>query len=151
MKKRNKIIAAVTLGASAAAIWAGVLITSSAVASEPAADKANVTMLAPDPDGDGAISCQFDGVDMGPVPDGAEAIIVAGPAAALPEGNAPADGPAISGTGTIEDPDGLLEVSGTLTAAASGDLPVLTVTGGDVRPGTPEECAALQPESIPTP
>lgn len=168
MKKRNTIMAGMTLGVSAAAIWAGVLVTSSAIASEPASDEANVTMLAPDPDGDGAISCQFDGVDIevavatasatalpvGSTPADGQVIsgVVSASATALPEGSAPADGQVISGTGTIQDPGGLLEDSGTVTVESSGGLPVLVVVnGGEVRPGTPEECAALQPEGIPAP
>ena len=151
MKKRNKIMAAATVGASAAAIWAGVLVTSSAIASEPASDKANVTMLAADPDGDGAISCQFDGVDMPSFPGGSAVIVVSGSAAAIPEGSVEADAQVISGTGTIQDPDGVLEGSGTVVLEASGDLPVLTLGADSVRPGAPEECAALQPDTALTP
>jgi hypothetical protein len=150
MKRRNKIIATAALGASAAAIWAGVLVTSNAIASETPSDKVSVTLLAASPDGDGAISCQFSGVTMVST-SGSGAISVSGSATALPEGSAQADVQVISGTGTIEDPDGLLEDSGTLIGEASGDLQVLPVPGGEVRPGTPEECAALRPESVPAP
>ena len=106
MKKRNTIMAGMTLGVSAAAIWAGVLVTSSAIASEPASDKANVTMLAPDPDGDGAISCEFAAVPTAILTATAFATLTGeGVGAEDSSGTVTASASAISsdGSGTITD------------------------------------------------
>lgn len=166
MKKRNRLIAIVALGVSAAAIWAGVAVTSSAMAAESPTDTVDLTLVAPAPDGNGAISCEFKGVPLTPPPPEevtADSSLGSLPvsAVAIPvEG----DGGAVSGSGTISGLAITAPVDENLIPVGTvAEFAVVVVSTGDllatdeIRPGTAQECAALQPQSgvfgqsIPTP
>lgn len=157
MKKRNRLIATVALGVSAAAIWAGVAVTSSAMAADSPSDSVDLTLVVPAPEGEGAISCEFDEVPLTPAElvttDGAlESLSVS--AVAIPvEGEGQIMGLAVTPP-TDENPIPVGTVAESAAIAVStGDL----LTADDIRPGTPEECAAFEPQSgvfgpsIPTP
>lgn len=156
MKKRNSLITATALGASAAAIWAGMLVTSSAIASVPEARTVDVSMISVDATGE-ALLCEFDDVALVPalpvsateaitfggVIEGAASLEVTGGTGLEGEFGVVSSETAIPAGGAI--PEG---ATGAITVGSDGTIQVL----GDAqapRPGTAEECAALRPESVP--
>jgi hypothetical protein len=177
MKKRNKIVAVTSIAVGATAIVTGALMTSNAMASTPNPLKASVSVVASDPDGEGAISCQFDDVELPVGPTLSATASLSGPVtvegstatAGGPEGPSfhVEAGTAQSGTPGLEPPAGAPIVGGIHVSAVAGEQPpgltaVAAAVGdgqppagllelGDARPGTPEECAAFRPGTGPFP
>jgi hypothetical protein len=164
MKQRSKVMTGSALGASVAAIWVGMLVTSSAIASEPPTDKVAVGVITASSTGD-TFLCEFD--DIAVVEMSAEEW-----AASLPGG---ADGEVLTGSGVIGGPIVAGEVpeggmgSVTVTATAIPDGALLPADGFEATPldqlpdlagmipgsgeqprmGTAAECASVRPVSIP--
>ncbi len=174
MQHRHKFIGLAVLG-TAAPIALGALITGNAMAADGASDAvvASVSMIAPDPDGEGSIECTVDGIDMS-----GEAVLVGSSGAfeVAPELALPADGEvfSVSVSGESQVAEGqvfegqIIEgelVEGELVEVefVEGEVIEGTVIGqggaipidgeasfemvpfdfGDIRQGTAEECAAL--------
>ena len=174
MNKRNKILTAASLAVSAAAVLTGALVTSSAMASGeiPSGVSVEVVSVA-GPDGD-AFSCHFDDVPMAASEAvGSTSLVSTGGVPGLPEG-VPSMGsgtPTLVSSGTItldatagaSTPAELttaiatgtpMSADGTLVVVGMGQIDVgdiARLTPSEVRQGSAEECAGLQPQSVSTP
>lgn len=169
MKQRHMFISLAVLG-TAAPIAIGALITGNAMAADGASDAvvASISMIVPDPDGEGSIECTVDGIDMS-----GEAVLVGGGidvgGPGLPAG-AGSEVFAVTASGEVQVAEGQvfegqvfegqldagqLEAEGTVIGqTAIGQGGAIPVEGeafelvpfdfGDIRQGTPEECAALE-------
>ncbi len=164
MQHRHKFIGLAVLG-TAAPIALGALITGNAMAADGASDAvvASISMIGPDPDGEGSIECTVDGIDMS-----GEAVLVGSSGAfdVAPEIGLPADGEVFSATvsGEAQVAEGQLvegqviegelvegEVIEGTVIGQGGAIPIDGETTfelvpfdfGDIRQGTAEECAAL--------
>ena len=154
MQHRHKFIGLAVLG-TAAPIALGALITGNAMAADGASDAvvASVSMIVPDPDGDGSIECTVDGIDMS-----GEAVLVGSSGAfdVAPEIGLPADGEVFSATvsGEAQVAEGQLVEGQVIEGTVIGQGGAIPIDGettfelvpfdfGDIRQGTAEECAAL--------
>lgn len=154
MQHRHKFIGLAVLG-TAAPIALGALITGNAMAADGASDAvvASVSMIVPDPDGDGSIECTVDGIDMS-----GEAVLVGSSGAfdVAPEIGLPADGEVFSVTvsGEAQVAEGQLVEGQVIEGTVIGQGGAIPIDGettfelvpfdfGDIRQGTAEECAAL--------
>lgn len=155
MKQRHRFIGLAVLG-TAAPIALGALITGNAMAADGADDTATATisMIVPDPDGDGSMECTIDGIDMSG--EGVLAVSTEFVEGSLPTGADPADGQVFTvSVSAVDATEGSIEAGeqtggeGTIVGQATA-IPVdgstvnlVPFDFGDVRDGTPEECAAI--------
>jgi len=154
MQHRHKFIGLAVLG-TAAPIALGALITGNAMAADGASDAvvASISMIGPDPDGEGSIECTVDGIDMS-----GEAVLVGSSGAfdVAPEIGLPADGEVFSVTvsGEAQVAEGQLVEGQVIEGTVVGQGGAIPIDGettfelvpfdfGDIRQGTAEECAAL--------
>ena len=154
MQHRHKFIGLAVLG-TAAPIALGALITGNAMAADGASDAvvASISMIGPDPDGEGSIECTVDGIDMS-----GEAVLVGSSGAfdVAPEIGLPADGEVFSVTvsGEAQVAEGQLVEGQVIEGTVIGQGGAIPIDGettfelvpfdfGDIRQGTAEECAAL--------
>lgn len=154
MQHRHKFIGLAVLG-TAAPIALGALITGNAMAADGASDAvvASISMIGPDPDGEGSIECTVDGIDMS-----GEAVLVGSSGAfdIAPEIGLPADGEVFSVTvsGEAQVAEGQLVEGQVIEGTVVGQGGAIPIDGetsfelvpfdfGDIRQGTAEECAAL--------
>ena len=155
MRKQNAFIAGVSLASACAAVAVGSVVSSNAMASPAATDKATVDVVSV---GDGSgdpISCSFDDLSLPGLPLLGATLpgqVIAGHAT-IGEiidsiGASPGSTPLPAG----EQPPGVTSREVQVTATVGdGDMPVLP-SGAvlkpieDARPGTAEECAALRSE-----
>jgi len=154
MQHRHKFIGLAVLG-TAAPIALGALITGNAMAADGASDAvvASISMIGPDPDGEGSIECTVDGIDMS-----GEAVLVGSSGAfdVAPEIGLPADGEVFSVTvsGEAQVAVGQLVEGQVIEGTVIGQGGAIPIDGettfelvpfdfGDIRQGTAEECAAL--------
>ena len=154
MQHRHKFIGLAVLG-TAAPIALGALITGNAMAADGASDAvvASISMIGPDPDGEGSIECTVDGIDMS-----GEAVLVGSSGAfdVAPEIGLPADGEVFSATvsGEAQVAEGQLVEGQVIEGTVIGQGGAIPIDGettfelvpfdfGDIRQGTAEECAAL--------
>ncbi len=155
MKQRHMFIGLAVLG-TAAPIAIGALVTGNAMAADGVGDAvvASISMIAPDPDGEGSIECTVDGIDMS----GEEVLVGGGIEVGVP--GLPVDADAevfsvtVSGEGQLVegqiDAGQIVEGEGTIigqVGATSVDgeasFELVPFDFGDIRQGTAEECAAL--------
>lgn len=163
MKTRNKILTLASLGISGAAVAAGALVTSSAMAATATPDKADVAVVAVSFDGKDAIRCEYDDIQLPPVPPGDAGTHIVGTAeegVVTTSGGGELPGaPTLSKGGVVAvidakpvDPSQIPGVPGDATLV-EGKLPegTVVISSDDAREGTPQECAALRPPNVPAP
>ena len=162
--KRNTIFGVAALLVAGAAIGAGSVVSSNAMAETGSpAPTSQLKMVTFGTDGK-PLECTFSGAD-------AEGLLPAMPAG-VPADATPVEGDVVVGQAQLIPADGNLPVppaglvptgsgtiiaTGTATAVAGvpGDLPQLSsdgpvqiISGGDARPGTADECKALHDQAV---
>lgn len=174
MKQRSTIFAGLSFAVAGAAIGAGAIVSSNAMADGESPSTANsVQVVSVGPDGEGAIRCTFDDVAMptfmgstpAGVPAGAQTGVIAvtgsfdgavpppsgdGPATQIVTNNGlPIDGVPIEATlvtdgSAVGGGAPVLHTSGSQVQPGSAPPGVVLISSDDARPGTAEECAAIR-------
>jgi len=147
--QRNKVFAGVSLAVAAAAVGAGALISSNAMADDaPAPSAGTVDVVTIGPDGDTPVHCSFDDLEMPTLVMSAPSDITGGAVAvavgvsvdgSLPPG-VPADGGGtltVSGGGSSDAPKVVVGGSGTITGSVTnGSIPAGAIPVGSGEAGT---------------
>ena len=147
MKQRNSLFAGIALVVAGAAIGAGAIVSSNAMADNDTSDSANsVQVVSVASDGGEAISCTFDDIALPMLVDPAAADAAGsstqaqGVTGVVPVAGQVVEG-TVSGDASSTDPG-----SGVAVEVATDVLPPAAqlVSTAPAREGTPDECAAIR-------